>query len=1205
MRRFLLITFLTLTVLLIVTAGFGLYLVNDEEFLKSRLGSIALKYTGRELVIDGPLELSLGRETSLEANDIHFANAAWADEPDMVTIGHLKISVELSSLFSDRPVFPVFVLEECRVSLVKNDAGDANWDVLPDSEPGTEPVPEKPKREHLPLWLKELKIQNCQVDMQGPHLEKPLDIKVTDLSMLHGDDHRWTGRGSGSVNDKVLSFDGWFAPFGALFLGGPLEHDLMFRLGGITLESSGSVKDAATWTGANLTAQLHGPEITDILNEFMLPHFSEGAFDFTLRLNTEGDMTKLDLDGDLGSLDARAEGELDRLIRPTKGSVHVKVDGPNLGALAKIFGLEGLVEDAFNHEAHASVEGDAIHFKQATLKTDQDQLDIGGHFNTVPGFAGTELDIHIETSEAGRWANALGRTEHALGPLSLDGKLSADAQGLFSIRSKVAQGATTLAVEGTIGHLPDALQPDLKITFNSADPSPLATITGWKNIPAAPLAIQGQVGFKNRRLDLGDVRIDLAGNKADIDGHVNFVKRYAGSEIKVGFDIENVEKLGLLFGKDGFPNQPMQLSAMVKPEGKGLEFQVNDGNLGEIELDIEGKIADLEHLQGLDAKFNIKLPRLDDISFLIPDKDLPAAPFTAKGHFGIKDRKVQLDEVSIDLAGNKADINGRFNLENRYAGSEVDVAVDIKNAGELGLLFGKEGLPDQPVKLTAVLKPEEKGLGFQINDGNLGHMQLDLEGKIADLEKPHQVDATFDIKLPRLSDVSFLIPGRELPDLPFAASGRLVNEQTRTRLDEIHMELGKITASIDGELLPEDHFQLSVKAAGPDASKLDRLVRTSLPAKPFSVASKLGGSLSQFELSGLSASLGRSQASADLKIELGDIRKFKGKIASPHLDLSHWYTGEGAKKEKATPAGKREWMFDDRPLKRLADHRLDVDLDLRVDELNLGNTSIEDIALGFILSHQLMELRHFTYKGTQGGRITGEFSLDEREGKPKLNFILNGKDVRLGLAALPEQDPSTYPPIDLEVALDGMGDTRREVASSFNGYYRVYLGSGLMASAGLDLLFSDFLTQLFSTLNPFAETSKYTQLDCAVMAAEIDSGMVKSFPNIYHTKQLTILSDGTIDLNTEKVDLSFNTKPRTGLGLSAGALINPLIKVGGRLTSPAVEMDPAETIKSGGLAVATLGISVLAKSMSDRFLSSPDPCGDARKEIEKRDSTAN
>jgi hypothetical protein len=177
------------------------------------------------------------------------------------------------------------------------------------------------------------------------------------------------------------------------------------------------------------------------------------------------------------------------------------------------------------------------------------------------------------------------------------------------------------------------------------------------------------------------------------------------------------------------------------------------------------------------------------------------------------------------------------------------------------------------------------------------------------------------------------------------------------------------------------------------------------------------------------------------------------------------------------------------------------------------------------------------------------------------------------------------------------------MASSLNGKTRIYLGSGQVANAGLDLFFSDFLTQLFSTLNPFSETSEYTQLDCAVMAAEAESGIVTVFPVIYHTEQLTILSEGTVDLNTEGIDLAFNTKPRKGIGLNAGTLINPLIKVGGRLTAPAVEMDAAGGIKSGGLAVATLGISVLAKSFSDRFLSSPDPCGEARTELELRDSS--
>jgi len=284
----------------------------------------------------------------------------------------------------------------------------------------------------------------------------------------------------------------------------------------------------------------------------------------------------------------------------------------------------------------------------------------------------------------------------------------------------------------------------------------------------------------------------------------------------------------------------------------------------------------------------------------------------------------------------------------------------------------------------------------------------------------------------------------------------------------------------------------------------------------------------------------------------------------------------------------------------IARSKLDLDLDLTVDHLELWNTVVEEIAMGFRLSDRLIQFKPVTLKGVQGGVYDGEFSLDGTHGTPRLELSIHSKGVRLGLAAAPGQDPATFPPIDTDAQLVGEGRTRREMAASLNGKYRSFSGPGLVASAGIELLFSDFLTQLFTTLNPFAKSSRYTQLDCAVLAAEAENGLLTVYPWIVQTRELTILSEGTIDLHDEKIDLSFNTKPRTGLGITAGTLINPLIKVGGNLATPVVVLDPANTIASGGLAVVTMGISVLAKSMADRFLSSADPCGEARTELAKK-----
>jgi hypothetical protein len=60
-------------------------------------------------------------------------------------------------------------------------------------------------------------------------------------------------------------------------------------------------------------------------------------------------------------------------------------------------------------------------------------------------------------------------------------------------------------------------------------------------------------------------------------------------------------------------------------------------------------------------------------------------------------------------------------------------------------------------------------------------------------------------------------------------------------------------------------------------------------------------------------------------------------------------------------------------------------------------------------------------------------------------------------------------------------------------------------------------------------------------------------------------------------------------------VVNPFISITGTLQSPVIGLDPAAVAVQGTLAVATVGISLLVKSLSDRFLSSKDPCGDALK----------
>lgn len=1195
MRRILFTAALVLVLLLLTVIGTAWFALNNESFLKSQLSRIVLKQTGRELTFSGPLEIDLGRETHIDAHGIRFQNAAWAGKAHMVDIGRLQVSIDIPSLWGETIIIPSLALEECSIELLRNDAGEANWDMLP--EPKASPEPPAP-RTALPVHLLDSNIRDCTLRIDSPQRKRPLSLSVESLGLRIQNQVRVTLEGAGNINGETLALSGWYQPLGAFYTGGSLDHELNATLGGISLQSSGSLEDAIHFTGANITAHLSGPEIAEILEQVGLQAYSKGGFDFRVALNSVEQMTRLEVNGDLGSIQARAAGQLDRLKKPSKGSIDTTLQGENLQVIGQAFGIEGLVADPFSFSTETSFEEDIVRIKSASLTTNDDRLNVTGHIGTGKGSANTALQFDLKSNEIGRWAPVLGQAAVSVGELTIDGTLNSGSDGIFSIDSELLHGQSTLQLAGKIGRLTGPVEPDLKVNFQSENPQPLAALIGQSAFPAVPLSINGSLSKQDQAVEVQEFVLDLAGNRARVNGKVNLTTQKAGSRLEFDIDIKNAYEFGQLFGLDDLPQQAAKITGIVQPEGKGLSFKISDGNLTEISVDLEGLIADLDNPADIEAEFDIRLPSLEIISFLVPETPLPKEPFSASGRISNKKNLIQLDRVDLKLAGAHTRVNGNLNLEKRLAGSKLDVEFDVADLAAFGSVFGVENLPAEQVKLISVLQPKGKGLAFKISDGDMGEIQLEIEGEIKDLENPLGVDANFDIRLPSLLLLSLAIPNNRLLDRPFTAKGRLRNEDVQTRLENLRLTIGQLAASVDGRIGRDQEMDLAISAEGPDASPLSDFLGQEVPAEAFSVNSRVSGNPQTINLSGLDLTMGQSRLGGDLEIGLGDVTRISGRLDSSRLDLGWWDLPEEEAEVQAQE--KSDWVFDDSPVLQLENQDLELDLDLKITVLDLGNTVIEDIDLGIVIKQDHVQLNPFSMRGSTGGTVNGAFSVDSRGEKTQLNLDMRGEQLRLGLFAVEGQEIATYPPTDIDFQLSGQGDTQRELASQLNGKTRVFLGNGQVASSGLGFFMGDFLTELFSLLNPFAETSDYTDLDCAVFAADITSGQAAIFPVIINTEQMTILSEGTIDLDTEKIDLSFNTKVRQGLGLSAGMVINPLIKVGGRLASPAIELDPGGAVVKGGLAVATVGLSLVAKSMSDRFLSSKDPCGDAKKEIDKR-----
>jgi hypothetical protein len=152
----------------------------------------------------------------------------------------------------------------------------------------------------------------------------------------------------------------------------------------------------------------------------------------------------------------------------------------------------------------------------------------------------------------------------------------------------------------------------------------------------------------------------------------------------------------------------------------------------------------------------------------------------------------------------------------------------------------------------------------------------------------------------------------------------------------------------------------------------------------------------------------------------------------------------------------------------------------------------------------------------------------------------------------------------------------------------------------LDLVTADILLTLLTAFNPFAKEDAATELQCGVALVSIEDGLAILEPMVLQSDKMTMLGKGKIDFGTEKLSLDWVTKPRKGIGVSASMITNPYIKLGGTLSNPSVQLKGVQAVASTSVAVATLGLSVLAKGMLDRITAEKKVCKQALEEIGRR-----
>jgi AsmA protein len=396
---------------------------------------------------------------------------------------------------------------------------------------------------------------------------------------------------------------------------------------------------------------------------------------------------------------------------------------------------------------------------------------------------------------------------------------------------------------------------------------------------------------------------------------------------------------------------------------------------------------------------------------------------------------------------------------------------------------------------------------------------------------------------------------------------------------------------------PDTSIELSIKATGPSLASIS----SELPTIPFQAAFVTRLASEKLILDPIDATFGESDISGALEGGLGNKITIGGQLQSKRLDLTPFADNEDDTRKKPareSNEGQKEskFVFIDEPLPLETLNNIDLDITSSIGQLTFQNIDLLDVTTRVELKDGNL---HFTnkYTGLNGGRSASDITLTASGPSSKLDIDVRMRDMRFNLLSGDTAKSSQIPPVDITMNIESTGGSPRALAASATGRLLMTQGKGQIKNDLMDKVSGDIGTQLFSALNPFSKEEKFTMLDCTILGLETNNGNMNITGMLFQTEKIKAVGKGYIDLNKEKLNIKFNTKPREGVGITADMFVTPFVKLSGTLASPRVTLNKTGTLTAGGAAVATGGLSILAQSAADRASGEKDQCAAVLSEI--------
>ena len=910
---------------------------------------------------------------------------------------------------------------------------------------------------------------------------------------------------------------------------------------------------------------------------------------------------RYDVEGQLDTLEFASEGWIDDFANLRRPELSFVARGPEINDLLQALGLEAKGEGNIDLSGSLAASDDEPLKLDVSGNLGRMRIEASGSFSDLQNLEQVEFDLLASAPDLGRILGLFGIHQVREAPFMVNIDASRDGASLVVNKAEMVFAESQFDFSANLPNFPSIDDSRIKLAVNGPDIERFRHVTGLPGQATGPFALNFDVEVSPEGVELLHLDLETSLGQVIANGMLGDAPDYTGSELELTIKSDDLSKLGRAYGIRYLPESPLDINGSAVLEDGGIRTKgplvatVND-----IEMAVDGRVALASGLVGSDFEFDLTGPDLAELigAFGVTEY-VPDELYDVQGQLQVRDDGYRFREVRGVLGTSTIRIDGLLVPRRGIVGSRFEFAAmgDAfeEIVDEIGSLEVKPGFYELSGTIS-LLADRFSIENFEL-DRDTGDLDLNLV-----LGRPVSdgyVD--FDVRA-RGPDVRALYAGTERFDMaeaPVYVDLRGSRRGKKWSFEKVDVEIGDTMVQARGDLefataasSTRFHFSGNI----PDLSRIGTIDGFRMRPQPIAWEAVVTGGGGTLRVDDLGARLGDSDINGSFRYVAGDVPEIEVNLDSESLifvplleERTHEYDPEPERSDGR--------LIPDVAIPFDAMKKLNASVNIRVGEFKRDNLYMTNVRLHADLRDGALELRDTGFNA-RSGYLSARASMAPGEPEGRASLALIARDFALGMS---DMNLDTAMTGNIDMSLEASGNDLRTLMGKTNGVLMLDTRGGRFSSSRLlQILYGDLLDEVFSTINPFYTSDTHTQFDCVVVPLRFAGGTVTGQPNAFiRTDKMRIATKSRMDLETERIDLAVRTSPRRGIGISAGELLNPFVRITGTLARPRLAVDEQGVLITGGAAVATGGLSLVARGLWDRLTRSSDACAVTAEEARK------